>query len=98
MGHTETYPTPIFCDNSSSIAFPKHHVFQKKRKHFDTRYHFIHELVDNGDITLSFFGSKEQLADMFTKPLGTSTFEFHKQHLGIHIAEDIVPVETKGEC
>jgi hypothetical protein len=57
MSHTEKDPTPIFYDNTSAIALSKHHVFHKKRKYIDTRFHFICELVNNGDITLQFCGS-----------------------------------------
>ena len=51
MGHTEKDPNSIFCDNSSTIQFSKHNVFHRKSKHIDTRYHFIHELVNNGQIS-----------------------------------------------
>ena len=59
MGQTENNPTPIFCDNSYAITLSKYNVFHKKIKHIDSRYHFIRELVNNGDITLLFCGSKE---------------------------------------
>ena len=74
--HTENDPTPIFCDNTLAIAPSKNHVFHKKRKHIDTRFHFIHELVNNGDIALQFCGSRDQLANIFTNPLGKSVFDF----------------------
>jgi hypothetical protein len=87
LTHEEKEPTPIFCDNSSTIALSKNHVFHRKSKHIDTHYHFIHELVNDGSIMLQFCGSKEQLADIFTKPLGRNTFEFQRQHLGIVCAD-----------
>jgi hypothetical protein len=40
-------PTTLFCDNNSAIMLSKNHVFHKKTKHIDTRYHFIRELVNN---------------------------------------------------
>jgi hypothetical protein len=83
MSHTENEPTPIFYDNTSAIALPKNHVFHKKSKHIDTRFHFIRELVNNGDITLQLCGSRDQLVDIFTKPLGKSIFDFQRKHLGI---------------
>ena len=89
MGHTKKEPTPTFCDNSSTITLSKHNVFHRKNKHIDTHYDFIRELVNNGDITLLFCGSKEQLADMFTKSLGTLAFEFQRQNLGISSVENI---------
>ena len=83
MSHTEKDPTPIFYDNTSAIALSKNHVFHKKIKHIDTRFHFIRELVNNGDIVLQFCGSRDQLANIITKSLGKSVFDFQRQHLGI---------------
>jgi hypothetical protein len=83
MSHTKKYPTPIFYDNTSTIALSKNHVFHKKSKHIDTRFHFIRKLVNNGEIFLQFCGSGDQLADIFTKPLGKNAFDFQRQHLGI---------------
>ena len=59
----------IFCDNNSAIALSKNQLFHKRSKHIDTRYHFIRELVNNKEISLTFCSSKEQLEDIFTKPL-----------------------------
>ena len=87
MSHTENDPTPSFCDNTSTIALSKNHVFNKKSKHIDTRFHFIRELVNNGDIALQLCGSRDQLVDIFTKPLGKSVFDFQRQHLGIISAD-----------
>jgi hypothetical protein len=60
MSHTKNDPTPIFCDNTSAIALSKNHVFHRKRKHIDTRFHFIRKLVNNGDITLQFCASRDR--------------------------------------
>ena len=53
--------TTIYCDKISSIALSKN---------IEIRYHFIKELVENGDIKIEFCKSEQQLADIFTKPLG----------------------------
>jgi len=76
MGHTVKDTTTIFYDNISAIDLSKNHVFHKKSKHIDTHYHFIHELVKEGQINLLFCGSKEQLDDMFRKSLGKLSFEY----------------------
>ena len=83
---------------SSAIQLSKHNVFHRKSKHIDTRYHFIRELVNDGQISLLFCGSKEQLADMFTKPLGTFAFVYQREHLDIDSAADVLPVDIKGVC
>jgi hypothetical protein len=87
MSHTEKDPTPIFCDNTPTISLSKNHVFHKKIKYIDNRFHFIREPVNNGDIVLQFCGSRVQLPDIFTKPLGKSVFDFQRQHLGIISAD-----------
>ena len=53
------------------------------RKHMDRHFHFIRELVNDGDIVLAFCGSKDHLTDIFTKPLGKNLFEFQRDKLGI---------------
>jgi hypothetical protein len=83
LQHQTKEPTQIYCDNNSAIALSKNHVFHKKSKHIDTRYHFIHELVNNGLINLKFCGTKEQLAYIFTKSLASNSFVSQKQQLGI---------------
>jgi hypothetical protein len=100
LGHKEEGPTPILCDNTSAIALSKNSVFHRKSKHIDTRYHFIRELVNNGEVVLQFCNSKDQLADIFTKPLAKTNFEFQRHRLGIvsnvNCKED--EVEIKEEC
>ena len=54
----------------------KNDMFHKKTKHIDTRFHFIRELVNNKEICLEFCKSKDQLADIFTKPLANDTFQY----------------------
>jgi len=73
----------VYCDNKSAITLSKNHVLHQKRKYIDTRYHFIRELVNNGEIYLQSCRSKDQLADMFTKPLAKDVFESHRQNLGV---------------
>lgn len=75
--------TPVFCDNNSAIALSKNHVFHHKIKHIDTRYHFIREFVNNEEIYLKFSKSKDQLNDIFTKPLTNDVFEYHRENLGV---------------
>ena len=65
---------PTRTNNYSAISLSKNHVFHKKTKHIDTRYHFIRELVNNKEICLEFCRSEDQLADIFTKPLARDTF------------------------
>jgi hypothetical protein len=95
FGSTTKEPILIFCDNNSSISLSNNNVFHQKRKYIDTLFHFIRELVKNGDISLKFCGSKAQLANIFTKPLGRYVFQFQRQSLGI--INNLI-FEIKREC
>ena len=35
---------------------------------------------------------------MFTKPLGTTAFEYQRENLGIDSVEDVLAVAIKGVC
>ena len=62
--------TTVYCDNSSAIALSKNSVFHKRTKHIDAKYHYIRELVSNGEIILQHCRTEEQFADILTTTLG----------------------------
>jgi hypothetical protein len=79
----------VFCDKKFTIALSKNHIFQKKTKQFDTRYHFIRELVNSKEISLEFCRSKEQIVDIFTKSLARDAFQKLCSCLGVSVVVDI---------
>eukprot|EP00253_Pinus_taeda_P005049 PITA_05049 len=91
----QTKGTVIFCDNSSAITLSKNSVFHKRTKHIDTKFYYIGELVNNGEIVLKHCITQEEVADILGKPLGHKSFEFFKKCLGM---TDNLAVEIKGEC
>lgn len=76
-------PILIFCDNTSAISISKNPVMHSKTKHIPIKYHFLREQVANQAVQLSYIPSKEQIADIFTKPLPTAQFEYLRQKLGV---------------
>jgi hypothetical protein len=63
---------PIMCDNTSSIQISKKNSgFHSRTKHIEIRHHFIRDRVEKGDIELIHVDTKNQIADIFTKPLPT---------------------------
>ena len=91
----QTKGTVIFFYNSSAIALSKNYVFHKRTKHIDTKFHYIRELVNNGEFFLEHCRTREQFADILTKPLGQKSYEFLRKCLGM---TDNPVVESKGEC
>lgn len=76
-------PIQIFCDNSSVICLSKNLVHHSRAKHIDIKHHFIRDHVLKGDIEISFVGTTDQLANIFTKPLLEDRFCALRKLLGI---------------
>jgi hypothetical protein len=78
-----TAPIPIHCDNTSAISVSKNHVFHSKTKHIPIKYHFLREQVTNQIVQVHYIPTIEQIADIFTKPLAKTPFEYLRQKLGV---------------
>jgi hypothetical protein len=76
-------PIPIYCDNTSAINISKNLVMHSKTKHIPRKYHFLREQVAEKNIIVEYVGTKEQVADIFTKPLPRESFEYLRQRLGV---------------
>jgi hypothetical protein len=65
---------PLLCDNESAIRMADNPVEHSRTKHISIRYHFLRDHQQKGDIEIAYINTKEQLADIFTKPLDEQTF------------------------
>jgi hypothetical protein len=74
---------PLLCDNESAIKIAYNPVQHSRTKHIEIRYHFIRDHVARGDIELGYVCTKEQLADIFTKPLDEARFCYLRNELNI---------------
>jgi hypothetical protein len=73
----------------SAINISKNPVQPSKTKHIDIRHHYIRDLVENKIVTLEHVGTKEQVADIFTKALDANQFEKLRGKLGICLHEEL---------
>lgn len=58
----------LLVDNKSAIQISKNLVQHFHTKHINIRHHFIQDLVE-GVFSFEFVETKNQLADIFSKPL-----------------------------
>lgn len=73
----------IMCDNTSVINLTKNMAPHFHTKHIEIRHHFLRDNVEKGDAVLEHVYSKNQLANIFTKPLSTKPFFNIRRELGI---------------
>ena len=69
-----TKPITLMEDNQSCIYLSRNPGDFAKSKHIDMRYHFVREQVEAGTIILKKVDTKDNLADIFTKPLDRQQF------------------------
>jgi len=62
-------------DNQSAISLIKNGIVNKRSKHIDVKFRFIHELVKDRIIRLKYCPTSEQIADILTKPLAATNFK-----------------------
>ncbi|PHT60968.1 hypothetical protein T459_35182 [Capsicum annuum] len=75
--------TIIWCDNIGVSYLAVNLCFKAQTKHVEVDFHFVREQVKTGHISLQFISSIDQLANIFTKYLSTSWFQFIKGKLRI---------------
>jgi hypothetical protein len=82
---TSTKPkvVPLLVDNNSAIALMKNPVFHGKSKHIDTRFHFIRQCIEIGQIVARRVGTTEQKADSLTKALTAGNLMVMRHLLGV---------------
>jgi len=85
---TKPKTVTLFVDNNSAIALMKNHVFHRRSKHIDVKYHFIRERVEDGQIVVKKIHTLEQNADALTKPMPAVKFAVMIHVLGVRELEE----------
>ena len=60
----------MYADNQGAISLAQHPAFHKRTKHIEVKYLTIRLYIEKQFIHLSWIPSRDNTADMFTKPLG----------------------------
>jgi transposase InsO family protein len=83
LGLFDLGPTTLHCDNEAAIKLSKFHMVTPRSKHFDTKFHYLREQVAKHTIDLIHCSGAENIADIWTKPLGSKKFSFFRTKLGV---------------
>jgi hypothetical protein len=74
---------PLLCDNESAICMADNPVEHSRTKHIAIQYHLLRDHQQRGDIEIAYVSTKDQLADIFTKPLDEKTFTKLRNELNL---------------
>ncbi|RVX03802.1 Copia protein [Vitis vinifera] len=83
-------PTTLFEDNAACIAqITGGYIKGDRTKHISPKFFYTHELQKSGEIDVQQIRSSDNLADLFTKSLPTSTFKKLIHRIGMRQLKDI---------
>ncbi|PKI36765.1 hypothetical protein CRG98_042842 [Punica granatum] len=71
LGVFQPRPSLLFTDNISALHLTLNPIFHARTKHVEIDYHFVREKVALRSIVTQFVPTTLQVADIFTKPLGS---------------------------
>ena len=55
----QKHPTTSFQDNQGAIAIGNDHTSNKRTKHIDIKYHFIHNIKERKEISINYILSAD---------------------------------------
>nr|GFA14668.1 retrovirus-related Pol polyprotein from transposon TNT 1-94 [Tanacetum cinerariifolium] len=73
----------ILCDNKEAIDLSKNPVQHSQTKHIEICHHFLRDNVQKGNISIEKVSSKDNIADILTKPLKREPFNYLCLGLGM---------------
>jgi hypothetical protein len=75
---------PVGCDNNAAMSLVEDPISAARTKHIDIIYHHVRQRVQMQQMKYCGVPTRENCADVFTKPLAASLFQEHRCSLGVH--------------
>ncbi|GKE55523.1 hypothetical protein Tco_1494708 [Tanacetum coccineum] len=83
-------PIKMYCDNTRAIAIANESGITKGARNFRAKVHYLHEVIEFGDIKLEKLHTDDNLADPFTKALAFPKHSEHSMNIGLLPASSLM--------
>ena len=83
LSEINSEPITLFSDNQSAIALTKDHQYHACTKHINIHFHFIHWIVKNKSLQLSYCPTNKMVANMLIKALLSPKVKHFAAELGL---------------
>ncbi len=64
----------LYSDSALALAYAKHPRYHGKAKHIEVRYHYIRDMVSQGEVILQLISISSMVANPLTKPIVRDLF------------------------
>lgn len=83
LGLPQPRAPTLWCDNIGATYLCANPIFHRRSKHVEVDYHFVRERVATKQLEVRIISSKDQVADVMTKPLTITPFSICRRNLNI---------------
>jgi len=89
LGYNKLAPITLLEDNQSCIEYSKNNTAHDRTKHIEIKYHLVREQIQQENILVIKVPTKENIADLLTKPLYGDAFWQHMTGCLVLIHADV---------
>ncbi|GJY69842.1 retrotransposon protein, putative, ty1-copia subclass [Tanacetum coccineum] len=87
---TNKEPMDMLCNNTSAIAIANDPRIMKGAKHYQKKYHYIREVIENGNSILNKVHTNDNVDDPFMKPMPLTKHNEHAMGIGVRRASSLM--------
>ena len=64
----------LYSDSTTALVYAKDPKYHGKSKHIEIKYHFIRDMVAQGEVVMKHSSTGSMVADLLTKPIARDVF------------------------